>query len=446
MTPKTILLVEDTPSIQALLAAMLRAEGHEVVTARSATEAQARFRQLVPSIVVMDLHLPDGDGEDLIQEFLEAEPMTRIIAITSDSSVSRAVTCMRAGACDFLVKPVREPQLRDAVRAASEGQDRPQTKPDDTALIGSSQVFQKVLDLLRSVSRFDAPVFLTGESGTGKSAAARAIHQMSDRAAADFVTIDCAALSPGVSGDEVFEVFCDTAGKAVQAGQPHTASIADGTLFLDNICDLDPGYQARLLKFIETSSAPPGDSAPRASQIRLISATNRDPHEEIRRGRMREDLFYRLFAVPIHMPPLRERGQDVLEVARHALATAARKGHRRPMRLSKEVEALLPALPWPGNLREVLNLVRQIVMLHDGRDVTLDMLPHHILPRDGSSADSPQQHGSLAGKTLAEIEKLAIEEALERADGSVPKAARELDVSPSTLYRKLEAWAKRETE
>ncbi len=201
-----ILLVESTPSIQTFLASILRGSGHEVVVARTAMEAQARFRQIGPDLVVLDTLLFDGDGRDLIRDFLTASPSIRIIAISADGSVDHAVSCMRVGACDYLVKPIREKELMAAVRdaLAQVGKANDPIPPLGDEMIGSSQIFQDVMAAIRSVSRSNATVFLTGESGTGKSRAAQEIHALSDRASEKFVTVDCAAITAHDADPAIF--------------------------------------------------------------------------------------------------------------------------------------------------------------------------------------------------------------------------------------------------
>ncbi|MFN3293504.1 MAG: sigma 54-interacting transcriptional regulator, partial [Gemmobacter sp.] len=234
--------------------------------------------------------------------------------------------------------------------------------------------------------------------------------------------------------------------------KPGAAVAADGgTLFLDEICEMDLGLQPKLLRFLQTSSVTPvGSTRPRKVDVRIVCATNRDPLDQVRAGRFREDLYYRLHVVPIHMPPLRERGDDVIEIAQAALRRFAAEEGRRFADLSPEVQALFRRLPWPGNVRQVLNVMRNVVVLHDGPVVTLDMLPQEALlppgpapvapPAPLPAAAPPDLGQMLAGRTLAEIERLAIEAAIARHGGSLPRAARELGVAASTLYRKREAW------
>ncbi len=229
------------------------------------------------------------------------------------------------------------------------------------------------------------------------------------------------------------------------------ATAADGgTLFLDEICEMAPALQTKLLRFLQTSTVQPvGATRPRKVNVRIVCATNRDPLDAVRRGYFREDLYYRLYVVPIHMPPLRDRGQDVIEIAEAALARFAQEEGRQFHGLDPAVRSLMLSLPWPGNVRQLLNVMRNVVVLNEGGWVTLDMLPPGLADED-RPADVPALapavpnipgHEALVGLTLAEAERRLIEATLAQYGGSIPKAARVLDVSPSTLYRKIEAWA-----
>ena len=231
------------------------------------------------------------------------------------------------------------------------------------------------------------------------------------------------------------------------------AAAADGgTLFLDEICEMAPALQTKLLRFLQTSTVlPVGSNRPQKVNVRIICATNRDPLDAVRRGQFREDLYYRLFVVPIHMPPLRDRGNDVIEIAESALKQFALEEGRVFDGLSRDVIDLFRRLPWPGNVRQVLNVIRNVVVLNEGGLVTPAMLPEDLATPDALRGPDPQAAFSdmtepslegLLGRPLAEVERIIVTATLARHGGSVPKAARVLDLSPSTLYRKLEGWAK----
>lgn len=455
MSATQLLLVEDTPSLQLVYQSVLRSAGHVVRCADDAAAGLAAFKAMEPSVVLLDLMLPDRDGLDLMAEMLAIRPETRVIVITANGSINKAVAAMRAGAHEFLVKPFDEQRflaaIDNALAAASPAGAamQPRREPDAPGdFIGTSEPMRQVYAKIRSVARSMATVFITGESGTGKELCAQAVHDLSNRAAAPFVPLNCGAIPSELMESEVFGHVKGSFTGAI-ADKPGAAAAADGgTLFLDEICELDLNLQTKLLRFLQTSTIQPvGATRTRKVNVRIVCATNRDPMQEVRRGRFREDLYYRLHVVPIHMPPLRDRGADVVTIAEAALARFAREEGRQFRTLDADVKALFQQLDWPGNVRQLLNVMRHVVVLNDGHAVTRAMLPAELVGepgrqrRDAVAAPAPALHiDGLIGRTLAEIERLVIEETIARHGGSVPKAARMLDVSPSTLYRKIDAW------
>jgi two-component system, repressor protein LuxO len=453
---RPLLLIEDTVSLQLVYRAVLEAAGHAVDLAGTAAEGLEGFRRGQPDVVLLDLVLPDRDGLDLMRQMLTERPGTRIIVITSNGSINTAVEAMRAGAHDFLVKPFEEQRfvasVENALRARA-GAARGDGATSIPGVAGSSAAMGVVAARIRSVARSMASVFITGESGTGKELAAQAVHDLSPRAKGPFIALNCGAIPPDLLESEVFGHVRGSFTGAV-SDKPGAAVAADGgTLFLDEICEMDLALQPKLLRFLQTSAVTPvGSTRPRKVDVRIVCATNRDPLEQVRAGRFREDLYYRLHVVPVHMPPLRDRAEDVIEIAEAALQRFAAEEGRAFTGLSPEVRTLFRRLPWPGNVRQVLNVIRNVVVLHDGPLVTLDMLPQEaIQPATPGAApqalpEPPPPPGAaelvrlLAGRTLGDIERLAIEAAIARHDGSLPRAARELGVAPSTLYRKREGW------
>jgi DNA-binding NtrC family response regulator len=463
--PAPLLLVEDTQSLQVLYRSVLVRAGHEVASATTASDALRLFAQSEINIVLLDLVLPDRDGLSLMKDMLDLRPDTAVIVMTAHGSVGRAVEAMRAGAHEFLVKPFDEARLLSAVanvpgspvasapRRAARAQTASPDAPDSltgSGFIGSSEVMERLHQKISSVARSMATVFITGESGTGKELCALAVHAASPRATGPFIALNCGAIPQDLLESEVFGHMKGSFTGAI-SDKPGAAAAADGgTLFLDEICEMAPALQTKLLRFLQTSTVVPvGATRPRKVNVRIICATNRDPLDAVRRGEFREDLYYRLFVVPLHMPPLRDRGEDVLEIAETALARFAREEGKPFDGLDAPVKALFRALPWPGNVRQVLNVIRNIVVLNEGGLVTLDMLPDTLdrqidpAPPRGIAplpAPSALSLDDLIGRPLAEIERSVIEATLARHGGSVPRAARVLELSPSTLYRKIEGW------
>jgi DNA-binding NtrC family response regulator len=456
-----LLLIEDMPSLQMVYEAVLRKAGFQVTSAGTAAEGLAKFRAARPKVVLLDLKLPDRDGLDLMADLLAAEPDVRVIVITANGSINKAVEAMRGGAFEFLVKPFDENRLiqviENAINLSRAGQVNPKPIVRNSrfqGFIGSSPEMQRVYCRICSISRSMATVFISGESGTGKELAAQAVHDTSTRASGPFVPLNCGAIPTDLLESEVFGHLKGSFTGAI-ADKIGAAGAADGgTLFLDEICEMDMGLQTKLLRFLQTSTIQPvGAATARKVNVRIICATNRDPHEEVRKGRLREDLFYRLHVIPIVLPALRERGEDVIQIADHMLKQFAAEEGRDFQRLDDEVKTLFRRLPWPGNVRQLLNTLRNVVVLNDAECVTTTMLPLEILHLDESTtppaaaplatADTAPVGGDLGGlmgRPLAEIERIVIENTIAQNGGSVSKAARVLDVSPSTLYRKREAW------
>ncbi|WP_054006884.1 sigma-54-dependent transcriptional regulator [Cypionkella psychrotolerans] len=471
-----ILLIEDTPSLQLLYRAALTKAGYAVVTAGTAAEGLELLHEATPQVILLDLVLPDRDGLDLMREILQLHPGLHVVVMTAHGSINKAVEAMRAGAHEFLVKPFDEARLLNVVANAHKtASAKPRAKaaapltvlpaaaspvpaPIGSGFIGSSQAMAAIHATIVSVARSMATVFITGESGTGKELCALAVHSNSPRANGPFIALNCGAIPQDLLESEVFGHMKGSFTGAI-SDKPGAATAADGgTLFLDEVCEMAPALQTKLLRFLQTSTVVPvGATRPRKVNVRIVCATNRDPMDAVRRGQFREDLFYRLFVVPIHMPPLRERGDDMIEIAETALARFAQEEGKQFDGLSPEVRALFRRLPWPGNVRQVLNVIRNVAVLHDGGVLTSGMLPASLLqqaqdlliaqrpahPSEPPSQPEPTGLDTLLGRPLAEIERLVIEATLAQHNGSVPKAARVLELSPSTLYRKIETWTQR---
>ncbi len=458
-----ILLIEDTPSLMLIYRSVLTSAGLSVITATTAAEGLDAFHSSGAKLVLLDMVLPDQNGLDLMQDLLRLRPETHVIVMTAHGSINMAVEAMRAGAHDFLVKPFDEVKLLNAVanaggiasprRAAGRGAVAPvQNAANTSAFIGNSDVMARIHAKIASVAKSMATVFITGESGTGKELCALAVHDNSTRAAGPFIALNCGAIPQDLLESEVFGHMKGSFTGAISDKQGAATAADGGTLFLDEICEMAPALQTKLLRFLQTTTVVPvGATRPRKVNVRIICATNRDPMEAVRRGQFREDLFYRLFVVPIHMPALRDRGEDVIEIAQTALTRFASEESKHFDGLHADVQSLFRSLDWPGNVRQLLNVIRNIVVLHEGGLVTTGMLPEtlhqsigvtQILPVAAAVAPDTLDLDAVLGRPLAEVERLVIEATLARFNGSVPKAARVLDLSPSTLYRKIEGWAK----
>ncbi len=445
------LLVEDTASLAEVYRDYLHAAGFAADHARGVKEALRMAAAAAPDCVLLDLRLPDGNGLDVLRAIRRDSAELPVVVMTAHGSVQTAVEAMRAGAPDFLVKPFAAERLSVTLHHAMERaalrrevRDLSAARPRAAfgGFIGGSAPMQAVYRTLETAAASRATVFITGESGTGKELAAEAVHRLSPRRGGPFVAINCAAIPKELIESEIFGHLRGAFTGAV-ADRPGAAGAADGgTLFLDELCEMELALQSKLLRFIQSGIYQPvGSTQPRRADVRFVCATNRDPLEEVRAGRFREDLYYRLHVVPVALPPLRERGEDVVAIAEALLARSAAEEGKRFRGFDEGAKAALRAHRWPGNVRELENALRTAVVLHDADRVTAAMLPLALRdapPPAPSRAAEPEPWRAI--RPLAELEREAIEHAVELCGGNIPKAAAHLGISPSTLYRKRAAW------
>jgi two-component system repressor protein LuxO len=460
----TVLLVEDSGSLAVVYQGYLRQEKARLVHKATGGEAMAFLAEQVPDVVLLDLKLPDMDGMDILKHIHQQGLPCSVVIITAHGSVDVAVDSMRYGAFDFIEKPFNAKRLLVTVRNALERQslntlvDRYRENFEREryhGFIGASLAMQAVYRIIDSAAASKATVFITGESGTGKEVCAEALHKQSPRKEQPFVALNCAAIPRDLMESEIFG-HVKGAFTGAAAERRGAASLADGgTLFLDEICEMDLDLQSKLLRFIQTGSFQKvGSGQVEKVDIRFVCATNRDPWAEVQAGRFREDLLYRLHVIPIDLPPLREREQDVLLIARHFLREYAGEENKAFQRFSPECEQVLLDYAWPGNVRQLLNVIRNVVVLHQGDVVAPEMLPPPLKPSQQPAAgpakappagvappnNAPAAAGHSAVLPLWQVEKQAIEQAIALCDGHIPKAASLLEVSASTIYRKLQAW------
>ncbi|HEV7368760.1 sigma-54 dependent transcriptional regulator [Arenibaculum sp.] len=452
-----MLLVEDTPSLARVYAEYLKKEGLTaaiVETGRDAIGALGSGE--LPRVLLLDLNLPDINGMEVLKHVSEQEIPVAVVVITAHASVNLAVEAMRWGAYDFLVKPFTADRLVVTVRNALERQrlvqivDRYKGELERDryfGFIGSSLSMQAIYRIIDSAASSKATVFITGESGTGKEVCAEAIHRCSPRRDGSFVAINCGAIPKDLMESEIFGHVKGAFTGAVNDRDGAATRADGGTLFLDEICELEPNLQTKLLRFIQTGTFQKvGGTRVEKVDIRIVCATNRDPMKEVEEGRFREDLYYRLHVIPIHLPPLREREDDVTAIAREFLVDYAREEGRRFRELDPAVEQVFRAYHWPGNVRQLQNVIRNIVVLHEGEAVTMDMLPAPLCQQSSAAvpAAAAEAPGAPAGRRpvrpLWLVEKEAIEDAVAACDGNIPRAAALLGISASTIYRKRLSW------
>ncbi|ODZ44350.1 quorum-sensing sigma-54 dependent transcriptional regulator LuxO [Vibrio parahaemolyticus] len=446
-----LLMVEDTASVAALYRSYLTPLGIDINIVGTGRDAIESLNHRIPDLILLDLRLPDMTGMDVLHAVKKSHPDVPIIFITAHGSIDTAVEAMRHGSQDFLIKPCEADRLRVTVNNAIRKATKLKNEADNPGnqnyqgFIGSSQTMQQVYRTIDSAASSKASIFITGESGTGKEVCAEAIHAASKRGDKPFIAINCAAIPKDLIESELFGHVKGAFTGAANDRQG-AAELADGgTLFLDELCEMDLDLQTKLLRFIQTGTFQKvGSSKMKSVDVRFVCATNRDPWKEVQEGRFREDLYYRLYVIPLHLPPLRERGEDVIEIAYSLLGYMSHEEGKNFVRFSQEVIDRFNSYEWPGNVRQLQNVLRNIVVLNNGKEITLDMLP----PPLNQPLDRPYVSKLIEPKamTVSEImplwmtEKMAIEQAIEACDGNIPRAAGYLDVSPSTIYRKLQAW------
>ncbi|WP_437935069.1 sigma-54-dependent transcriptional regulator [Sorangium sp. So ce341] len=438
-----VLVVDDEASARSGLEKLLRQEGYAVDAAADGAAALEVAAERPPDVVVTDLKMPRMDGVTLLGKLREQDPALPVIVVTAFGDVSSAVQAMRAGAEDYLTKPVDFDALlvsleraleRSALRAEAENlrrQLREREGEGVEGLIGASPAMQKVYRMARQVAGARATVLITGESGTGKGELARAIHAKGPRAKAPFVTLHCAALAESLLESELFghERGAFTGADKRRIGRFEQAH--GGTLFLDEVGEIAPSTQVKLLRVLqERTFERVGGNDTVSVDVRLIAATNRDLAAAVQEGRFREDLYYRLNVVHIDMPPLRVRDTDVLLLANHFLRRFAAENHRKIEGFTDAARAKLVAHRWPGNVRELENAIERAVVLCDETRIDAEHLPIDAAPVAKGALRIP-------GATMAEIERYAILSTLEATNGSTTRAAELLDISIRTIQYRL---------
>lgn len=449
-----ILLIEDAVPMARVYEEYLRKEHYEVVHVETGHEGLNTIKADPPAVILLDLKLPDISGMDILKKVVEQGVPTAVIIITAHGSINTAVEAMQAGAVDFIVKPFNAERLIYTVRNALERQNLTRIietyrteidKREFGGFIGSSLKMQGVYRTIESAAPSKATVFITGESGTGKELCAEAIHHHSKRNPATFIAINCAAIPKDLMESEIFGHVKGAFTGALDA-RDGAATLADGgTLFLDEICEMDLALQAKLLRFIQTGQFQKvGSSETNTVDVRFVCATNKDPWAEVAAGNFREDLYYRLHVIPIDLPPLRERGGDVLEIAQELLKNFTKEEGKAFTAFDEAAKDFILSHSWPGNVRELQNVLRNAVVLNDGDHVGAEMLD--ISGRGGAVPTSPTSRSSaptqavgpsVTLKPMWQVEIEYIREALKATGDNVPRAAVLLEVSPSTIYRRL---------
>jgi DNA-binding NtrC family response regulator len=451
--PAVIVVADDETRQRETLARVLEAAGHRVTAVADGRAAIAEVERGPVDIVITDLRMPDLGGEDVLRAVKQVQPETAVVILTAFGTVAGAVRAMRAGASDYLTKPVDLEELDLVVARALERRDllrenrvlrrRVEAASAEAQLLGRSTALQEVLGRAARAAETDATVLVTGESGTGKELLARSIHAQSRRAEGTFVAVNCAALPEALLENELFghERGAFTGAQARYHGRVERA--AGGTLFLDEIGDVPASVQVKLLRFLQSHEfSRLGSEELLRSDVRVIAATHRDLEARIASGLFREDLYYRLNVVSLRLPPLRERMEDVPGLAEHFLSLFAKR-YDRPVRgLAPEAMQALLLYAYPGNVRELENVIEQATVLASGPEIVRADLPPAVVraAADPRQLPAAEAVGGDLPSLLERIERRVVLETLARRGGNQSSAARELGLTESGLRYKLKKW------
>ncbi len=438
----TVLIIDDEEKLRSLLGRIISLEGFTVLEAGTVKAGKKALDKQTVHVVLCDVKLPDGSGVDVVKDIKTKYPITEVILLTAYGNIADGVQAMKNGAFDYITKGDDNDKIIPLIHRAVEKvklQKRVQDLEEKVnkqygfdAIIGKSQEITTAIAMARKVAATDATVLLLGETGTGKEIFATAIHSASSRSAKPFQALNCSALSKELLESELFG-YKSGAFTGANTNKKGLIEEADkGTLFLDEVGDMPMDLQAKLLRVLENHSfIKVGDTLPTTVDVRIIAATNRDLAEDVKNGRFREDLFYRLNIFTIALPPLRNRKKDIPALAEHYLTLFSAKTNRRGLSMSKEFLGHLNHHSWKGNIRELKNVLERAVILADGDILTSDNLPSDIQVNDSVAESS---------YALSHIEKLHIQKILAHTGGNKSEAARLLGIGAATLYRKIDEY------
>ncbi|NOY85717.1 MAG: sigma-54-dependent Fis family transcriptional regulator [Deltaproteobacteria bacterium] len=462
MPEEKVLIIEDDQSMRWVLEKSLTKEGYLVETASGGIDGLSIARRHNPDLVILDILIPDMDGLTVLKRIKESKPSLPVLIITAQNIMSNAIEAMRHGAFDYLPKPFDIPVLLEYVArglALAKGEGTPagatQPLPEKEDMIGRSPIMEDLFKAMGRVAATEATVLILGESGSGKELVARAIHRFSGRSGGPFIAVNASAI-PGELLESVLfghEKGAFTGATETRKGKFELAK--GGTLFLDEIGDMPMNLQAKILRVLENREFERvGGHRSITANVRTISATHRDLREAVSKGEFREDLYYRLNVVSLHVPPLRERREDIPVLSEHFLRVFAEESGHPPKRLSKDARALLIGYPWPGNVRELMNTIRRASVLTQGQVIQTEDLELDGIEKDGDGENSFEEvlrarigeivstwsnleEGDLYDQLLTRMEKPLFELTLEASGGNQFRAARILGINRNTLRERL---------
>jgi two-component system response regulator HydG len=441
-----ILIVDDETAILDTLRILLKREGFQVETAVGGQQGIDRMHEQRPDVILTDVRMPNVGGLEVLLAARDLDPSIPVILMTAQASLQTAIRAVNEGAYYYIQKPFANDELVAIVRRAAESRQlkrenqqlkteiRRRDRGDAVRPIGRSKPFLDVLKLAETVGPTDSTVLISGESGTGKEVLARYLHELSGRSDGPFVSINCGALPENLLESELFGHVRGSFTGAVRDKQGLFVAAKGGTFFLDEVGEMSPATQVKLLRVLqEREVIPVGATEALPVDVRIVAATNRDLDDEIRRGGFRSDLFYRLNVITLHLPPLRERPDDVALLSEHFLQRLSNT-RGRPLRFAPETMETLQGYDWPGNVRELENALERAAVMTPGETVEVSALPSRITER----APQPLVQASLPpNPTLEIVERAYIHWVLHAEGGNKTRAAEVLGIDPSTLYRKL---------
>ena len=447
---KKILIIDDEEKLRALTARIIGLEGFEVLQAGDCKSGLKKLEQQDIAIVLCDVKLPDGSGVDLTTTIRRQYPKTEVILLTAYGNIPDGVQAIKNGAFDYIVKGDDNTKIIPLLHRAIEKESLTQriaqleaqldTKFSFEGVIGTSKRLLEVIDLAKKVAVTDTTVLLTGETGTGKEVFAQAIHQSGNRKQRNFVAINCSAFSHDLLESEMFGHTAGAFTGATKDKKGLFEEADNGTIFLDEVGEMALDLQAKLLRVIENGEfLKVGESKVTKVNVRIITATNRNLAREIEAGHFRQDLYYRLSVFQIQLPALRERVTDIELLAKHFLKFFALKTNKKIKSLSDDFLQLLKLHPWPGNIRELKNVLERSVILETENSLTTDSLPAEIRQLRPEGTD-PNTAGTLSAFSLASAEKIHIQKVINYTNGNKTETARLLNIALTTLYRKLEEY------
>ena len=454
-----ILIIDDNETMREGMALTLAKLGHEIVTASGGEAGIAAYVKKRAEFTITDLKMEPVDGTEVLRRLKEHDEHAMVMVVTAFGTIETAVEAMKLGAFDFLTKPFTPEVLREKVKKAlevasmreecgrlqEENHALRQQAGDDLssieAIVGESTAMEAVFTAIRKVAPTDASVYVHGESGTGKELAAKAIHALSGRADGPFIKVNCGALTETLLESELFGHEKGAFTGAIKRKLGRFELAHGGTIFLDEIGDITPALQLKLLRVLqEHEFERVGGEKTIHVDVRVVSATNKNLQDEVEAGRFREDLFYRLHVVPMTLPPLRERADDVLLLARTFCKAIGERMGREARNFAEEAETLLRRYPWPGNVRELENAIEQALVFAEGETITADDLPSYLSQKSRTDLFALPSESAPLPQILDDLERQLILQAYEKASGVKTETARLLGVKTSALYYKLDKY------